>query len=64
LLKLSWDWPEPYASKVKFKVQSSADLGLGFSESGLTPTKTGGHFELILPNPGTDARFFFLTLEL
>lgn len=64
LLKLSWDWPEPYASKVKFKVQSSVDLGMGFTDSGLTPTKTGGHFELILPNPGIDARFFFLTLQL
>ncbi len=64
LLKLSWDWPEPYASKVQFKVLATSDLSTPFSDLGLMPTKTAGHFELTLPNPSAGARFFLLVLRL
>ena len=64
MLKLSWDWPEPYASKVKFHVLSTTALETPFTDLGLMPTKTGGHFELSLPNPETGVRFFLLVLSL
>jgi len=64
MLKLSWDWPEPYASKVKFIVLATPELGTPFADLGLMPTKTGGHFELTLPNPDAGARFFLLVLRL
>jgi hypothetical protein len=64
LLKLSWDWPEPYASRIKFKALATSDLGNLFTDLGINPTKTGGHFELTLPNPGTGAHFFQIIMEL
>jgi hypothetical protein len=64
MLKLSWDWPEPYASKVRFKVLGASELDSSFTELGLSPTKTGGHFELSLPNSGMGAQFFQITIEL
>jgi hypothetical protein len=65
LLKLSWDWPEPFASKVKFHVMGTSDLGTPFADLGLSPSKTGGHFELTLPNPGgSGATFFHLIITL
>jgi hypothetical protein len=64
MLKLSWDWPEPYASKVKFKILDASDLNMSFTELGLSPVKTGGHFELSLPNSGSGTRFFQVIVEL
>ena len=64
MLKLSWDWPEPYASKVHFKVLSSPALGALFTDLGLMPTKVGGHFELVLPGSSVGARFFSVLLTL
>jgi hypothetical protein len=57
----------PEGTSLAFKLprtQSTFSLGTPFTDLGLTPTKTGGHFELTLPNPGTLARFFVLTLGL
>jgi hypothetical protein len=64
-LALSWSFPEPYASKLRFGVMATDDLGLPFNDAHLAPTHLpGGRFEIVLPPAATDQRYYRLYLSL
>jgi hypothetical protein len=64
-LKLTWKWPNQYAGKVKFEVQSTESLDQPFAPTlGMPQYIGGGQFELLLPNPGSGMRLYRLQLSL
>jgi hypothetical protein len=64
-LKLSWFWPEPYASKMKFEVLATEAIGQGFaSVPGALQNLGGGNFQVVLPNGGTPTKFYRMQLSL
>lgn len=64
-LKLSWFWPEPYASKMKFEVLATDELNGAFANvpNGLQDLG-GGNFQVVLPNSGTPTKFYRVQLSL
>jgi hypothetical protein len=64
-LKMTWFFPEPYASKFNFGLQTTDGLGQPFVDA-QTPMQdlAGGNFQLILQNPGTPAKFYRLKMSL
>jgi hypothetical protein len=62
---LIWSWPAAYADKVKFDLQATDDLRKPFASLLGAPQNLGaGRFQMILPNPGSSARFYRLQLSL
>jgi hypothetical protein len=64
-LKMTWFFPEPYASKFNFGLQTTDGIGQTFADA-QTPLQdlAGGNFQLVVPNPGTPATFFRLKMSL
>jgi hypothetical protein len=61
---LSFDFPAAYANALNFKIKSTTQIGLPFTDESLTPVHTGGnHFEVLLPNPGTNLKFYLLSMS-
>jgi hypothetical protein len=64
-LKLSWFWPEPYASKFNFLIVATDGLGQPFVQiPDAVQNLSGGNFQINLPNPGTPAKFFRVQMSL
>jgi hypothetical protein len=64
-LKLSWFWPEPYASKMKFEVLATDELSQAFATvPGGLQDMGGGNFQIVLPNGGTPTKFYRVQLSL
>jgi hypothetical protein len=58
-LHLSWDWPEAYASAVKFGIRTSRGLGEPFTEHPVAPVHAGpGRYEAWLPTGAPGIAFF------
>ena len=64
-LKLSWHWPELYASKMNFALLSTEGLNQAFAATP-APLQTlgGGNFQIVLPSSGGPAKFYRLQLSL
>ena len=64
-LKLTWSWSPAYENRIRFGVRSTISLGGPFSEELVTPTALGGgQYEVTLPNPGTDSKFYLVYMAL
>jgi hypothetical protein len=62
---LEWFWPEAYIGKVQFQILSTPDLNLAAVSQAITPLHQGGGiFRALIPNPGTEAQFFKIVLQL
>jgi hypothetical protein len=63
LLKLSWSFPEPYASKMKFQLLATDALGQPFVVQPDVPQGNDGQFQIVLPN-SAPIKFYRLQLSL
>lgn len=58
-LHLSWTWPAEYAENVQFRIRTTADLHIGFSEHEVIPVQTApGYYEAWL-TPAHPRQSFF-----
>jgi hypothetical protein len=66
VIRLRFNWPAAYVSKVLFQVKSTPALGLPFAVVPTpAPASLGGDlFELAVPAPMTTAHFYLVTLSL
>jgi hypothetical protein len=63
-LKVIWNWPDAYANKIKFAVQTTTDIGQPFVDVPVNPTRLGGgQFEAPVP-ANINAQFYRVSLGL
>lgn len=67
-LRLRFNWPAVYLSKIVFGVRSSPDLGTPFTDLPATgPSPVAGQadtFDLVVPLPPSESYFFYIYLAL
>jgi hypothetical protein len=60
--KITWNYPLPYADKMKFDLWQTDALGQPYQVSPYSAIPTGnGNFEIVLPAPPSGTRFYLLT---